>query len=332
MEADNAGITEQLESKFKEGVRIAHGIPPIKPPKPAKRNRLHSIGDEEDLRPKAPAPIARKSSLNIPMDGRMQTVTVQKMLEIRKRSLTMGGPGQSEVTKSFLQSLASAINKRRQSGVVSAQLCRQPLPMVLKEPMTPPIEAALSPNTNQSSPNSTTSRSSTATVVKTNESGGSVLAGPTVVLACSESRHGRQRKPTSRVQELIVDGLQHRPGKLERAAQSSFGINLNLAAVQKELESSAAEPPHKKSRSGTNEEEGAEESEEKTWCICSEKSYGEMVACDNQKCRIEWFHYHCVNISAPPTGTWLCPECTKAKEAGMILLQKKETVVKLQPK
>ena len=29
-------------------------------------------------------------------------------------------------------------------------------------------------------------------------------------------------------------------------------------------------------------------------------SYGDMVACDNEDCPYEWFHYPCVGITAPP--------------------------------
>ena len=29
-------------------------------------------------------------------------------------------------------------------------------------------------------------------------------------------------------------------------------------------------------------------------------SYGDMVACDNEDCPYEWFHYPCVGVTAPP--------------------------------
>lgn len=32
-------------------------------------------------------------------------------------------------------------------------------------------------------------------------------------------------------------------------------------------------------------------SAEPTYCICSQVSFGEMIACDNENCSIEWFHY-----------------------------------------
>ncbi|VDK89597.1 unnamed protein product, partial [Dibothriocephalus latus] len=33
---------------------------------------------------------------------------------------------------------------------------------------------------------------------------------------------------------------------------------------------------------------------EPTYCLCQQVSYGEMVACDNRDCPIEWFHFSCV--------------------------------------
>uniref|UniRef100_A0A6G1SM87 Inhibitor of growth protein n=1 Tax=Aceria tosichella TaxID=561515 RepID=A0A6G1SM87_9ACAR len=51
--------------------------------------------------------------------------------------------------------------------------------------------------------------------------------------------------------------------------------------------------------------------DETKYCICRQISYGAMVACDNEECEIEWFHYDCVGITQPPKGKWYCFECTK---------------------
>ncbi|KXN70934.1 hypothetical protein CONCODRAFT_70254 [Conidiobolus coronatus NRRL 28638] len=48
---------------------------------------------------------------------------------------------------------------------------------------------------------------------------------------------------------------------------------------------------------------------EPTYCYCKEVSYGEMVACDDDNCEIEWFHIECVNLKAPPKGSWYCKDC-----------------------
>ncbi|GMH08263.1 hypothetical protein Nepgr_010103 [Nepenthes gracilis] len=43
---------------------------------------------------------------------------------------------------------------------------------------------------------------------------------------------------------------------------------------------------------------------EPTYCFCNQVSYGEMVACDNPDCRIEWFHFGCVGLKEKPKGKW----------------------------
>ncbi|XP_021726842.1 PHD finger protein ING1-like [Chenopodium quinoa] len=48
---------------------------------------------------------------------------------------------------------------------------------------------------------------------------------------------------------------------------------------------------------------------EPTYCLCNQVSYGEMVACDNPDCRIEWFHFGCVSLKEKPKGKWYCSDC-----------------------
>ncbi|KAH9639320.1 hypothetical protein HF086_012930 [Spodoptera exigua] len=60
------------------------------------------------------------------------------------------------------------------------------------------------------------------------------------------------------------------------------------------------------------EEEWTYDPNEPRYCICNQVSYGDMVACDNQDCPYEWFHYPCVGITAPPKGKWYCPQCQGA--------------------
>ncbi|CAJ0951406.1 unnamed protein product, partial [Mesorhabditis belari] len=104
-----------------------------------------------------------------------------------------------------------------------------------------------------------------------------------------ESRHGRQRKLTSRVQEMFNNTLQR---------QRSYHVPVE-------------EPEEGASESSSEDDEESR----KTWCTCKQKSYGNMVACDNDKCPFEWFHYHCVGITAPPRGKWFCPHCSEQLRA-----------------
>lgn len=48
---------------------------------------------------------------------------------------------------------------------------------------------------------------------------------------------------------------------------------------------------------------------EPKYCICNRISFGEMIACDNDYCPTEWFHFPCVGIAEHPAGKWYCPDC-----------------------
>ncbi|TFK46813.1 hypothetical protein OE88DRAFT_1637527, partial [Heliocybe sulcata] len=48
------------------------------------------------------------------------------------------------------------------------------------------------------------------------------------------------------------------------------------------------------------------------YCLCNQLAYGEMVACEGEGCRQEWFHLACVGLTVAPEGTWKCFECSGA--------------------
>ncbi|EHK50098.1 hypothetical protein TRIATDRAFT_297428 [Trichoderma atroviride IMI 206040] len=56
--------------------------------------------------------------------------------------------------------------------------------------------------------------------------------------------------------------------------------------------------------------------DDKQYCLCYNVSYGDMVACDNDNCPYEWFHWSCVGLKSEPNGTWYCPECTEKLRKG----------------
>lgn len=53
------------------------------------------------------------------------------------------------------------------------------------------------------------------------------------------------------------------------------------------------------------------ENEEQVYCYCQQVSFGEMVGCDGENCKIEWFHLPCIGLSAPPEGVWYCDACAR---------------------
>lgn len=48
---------------------------------------------------------------------------------------------------------------------------------------------------------------------------------------------------------------------------------------------------------------------EPTYCYCNQVSFGEMVGCDGDSCKREWFHLPCIGFKNPPKGKWYCDDC-----------------------
>jgi hypothetical protein len=53
---------------------------------------------------------------------------------------------------------------------------------------------------------------------------------------------------------------------------------------------------------------------EPRYCYCQRVSFGEMVACDNEECDIEWFHLECTELESVPKGAWFCKHCSANKK------------------
>lgn len=62
---------------------------------------------------------------------------------------------------------------------------------------------------------------------------------------------------------------------------------------------------------GNGEGDDEDETDNTKYCTCQRVSFGDMVACDNDNCKHQWFHWECVGIKEEPVGDWLCPECSK---------------------
>ena len=58
-----------------------------------------------------------------------------------------------------------------------------------------------------------------------------------------------------------------------------------------------------------DEDEAGEDT--KAYCTCRTVSHGDMVACDNENCPYEWFHWKCVGLTREPPGKWYCEECRR---------------------
>lgn len=57
-----------------------------------------------------------------------------------------------------------------------------------------------------------------------------------------------------------------------------------------------------------------QDDDREVYCFCRQVSYGEMVACDDPDCELEWFHLGCVGLKNPPLGKWYCNACRERRE------------------
>lgn len=109
----------------------------------------------------------------------------------------------------------------------------------------------------------------------------------------STSRRNRKDRPRNNI-----------PSK--EAVKEAFNANSRKRQVQQEQQkplvtsNTLAQPEEPPTNFDPNEP---------TYCTCNQVSYGEMIACDNADCEIEWFHLACMGLSKPPTGSWQCPNC-----------------------
>ena len=64
------------------------------------------------------------------------------------------------------------------------------------------------------------------------------------------------------------------------------------------------------------DEEEHEDEDENRYCFCNVKSYGEMVGCENDDCKYQWFHTGCLHMKKVPDEdeVWYCPECREKPE------------------
>jgi len=76
---------------------------------------------------------------------------------------------------------------------------------------------------------------------------------------------------------------------------------------QRTINSNSQTNTNKKLR--LNHDSSSSQSDETTYCLCSQLSYGSMILCDNKTCDIKWFHFNCVNLTTKPKGKWFCPMC-----------------------
>ncbi|CDO91764.1 unnamed protein product [Kluyveromyces dobzhanskii CBS 2104] len=96
----------------------------------------------------------------------------------------------------------------------------------------------------------------------------------------------------------------HRPIKIK--------IGMKYGYPEAEREQKLIQQEHK------NHGKSEQGSDAERYCFCRDVSYGPMIACDNDSCAIEWFHYPCVGLTEAPStrNKWFCSDmCRKQYDA-----------------
>ena len=97
--------------------------------------------------------------------------------------------------------------------------------------------------------------------------------------------------------------------KAGRSLQKEYA---DLATVLRPQSSSVETKDERGSETqvGQQQRGGRNKDGEELWCSCHNPSNGQqMIACENEDCQVEWFHFSCVGLSSVPEGEWYCPSC-----------------------
>lgn len=123
-------------------------------------------------------------------------------------------------------------------------------------------------------------------------------------------------------------------------ARTQGGIKLqheysHLVAASKR-EQSTEEKDHQKWAEGGDEKDNDEAQEEDIWCICRKPENGQkMIACENEDCKHQWYHFDCVGLESAPKGEWICSSCREsspASDSGVDVTTPETTEAKLDVK
>lgn len=110
-------------------------------------------------------------------------------------------------------------------------------------------------------------------------------------------------------------GLTHLRKSGKKNSPSSTNDSELSEAESGSADDDISTPPPRRDADGDEDmgdDDGGEGDDGRLYCLCQKVSFGDMVACDNEQCKYEWFHWGCVGLKSEPPDIWICPVCTKA--------------------
>lgn len=111
-------------------------------------------------------------------------------------------------------------------------------------------------------------------------------------------------------QPLRKAALTAKSGMIKKRRKGGSRASPSTTADDESAASDAGTEDEEMSGVGGGEHD-EDESDDTKYCFCQRVSFGDMVACDNDNCQYQWFHWECVGIKEEPVGDWLCPDCRK---------------------
>ncbi|XP_073982140.1 misexpression suppressor of ras 4 [Rhodnius prolixus] len=125
--------------------------------------------------------------------------------------------------------------------------------------------------------------------------------------------------PTPRIQLTVPKQVIRKPYKLQKPApktqQPSSSDSTDSGSEMENQNQRTPHVPPAPTNQVTSTSSTSQKNEKDVYCYCRcpYDEVSEMIACDDENCEIEWFHFECVGILVPPRGQWFCPGCRKAR-------------------
>ncbi|KID91390.1 p33ING1b (ING1) protein [Metarhizium guizhouense ARSEF 977] len=144
-------------------------------------------------------------------------------------------------------------------------------------------------------------------------------ATPQTTPATATTKTGRASKPSTPALATFQEAARSRPSRsTETGSKKSHKKSGPVAQVALIQQAAAAADTDASSSMQGDDEDGDIDGDEPTYCYCNSVSYGEMVACDADDCKREWFHLACVGLKVAPGSRtkWYCEDCKERLKMG----------------
>lgn len=144
-----------------------------------------------------------------------------------------------------------------------------------------------------------------------------------------KKKGGRTDSPSHRSRGTTADS-----GDADSVLSSAEASDTESHTTRSRRGASTAKHAKKEESPDVEMGEGDEEEDQeddRRYCFCNERSYGEMVACENEQCQYEWFHLQCLGLKKSPDDEelWWCPVCREMEKCKKEIREKGLSAAKM---